>query len=161
MRVAPWLVASLAVTAASAVAQPAAPIEQVAWLTGCWAADGASEPGSVEQWMAPAAGTMFGMNRTVRAGRLAQFEFMFIRTTADGRLVFIALPGGRNETEFPLKNAGADEVIFESARPAFPQRVIYRRVGERAMLGRIEGVANGAAKAIDFPFSRAACPERP
>lgn len=137
------------------------PITQAAWLAGCWAAEGA-EPGSVEQWMAPAAGTMLGMNRSVRGGRLSQFEFMSIRTIAGGKLAFVALPGGRNETEFALAyattTANAAELVFESPRTSFPRRVIYRQTGAQRMLGRIEGVANGEARAVDFPFVRAACP---
>lgn len=153
------LALGLVLLAAAGSAQPAGTIDRLAWLTGCWSGDG-GEPGTVEHWLAPAAGSMLGVNRTVRAGRLSQFEFMAIRTAADGRLVFVAWPGGRNETEFPIKSLEPDEVVFASPRQAFPQRVIYRRTGERSMLGRIEGLANGAARAVDFPFIRVACPER-
>lgn len=144
---------------ADAWAQPE-PIAQIAWLTGCWAADG-EEAGSVEYWLAPAAGTMQGVGRSVKGGRLAQFEFMSIRTTADGRLVFLALPGGRNPTEFTSTTFGAAEVVFESPRAAFPNRVIYRRTGERTMLARIEGLANGEARAVNFAFTRTACASGP
>jgi hypothetical protein len=153
------LALGLAALASASIAQPVGAIDRLAWLTGCWAADG-GEPGSVEHWLAPAAGSMLGVNRTVRAGRLSQFEFMAIRTAADGRLAFVAWPGGRNETEFPIKSLEVDEVVFESPRQAFPSRVIYRRTGDRSMLGRIEGVANGNARAVDFPFIRVSCPER-
>lgn len=147
--------------AAPARAQPvgaAITVDTLGWLAGCWAGDGA-EAGSTEQWLAPAAGTMFGIGRSVRAGRLSQFEFMAIRTTADGRLVFTAWPGGRNATEFPARVVSPTEAVFESGRSEFPNRVIYRRTGERTMLGRIEGLANGEARAVDFPFTRVACPE--
>lgn len=154
------LTLGFAVLASASPAQPASTIDQLNWLTGCWAADG-GEQGSVEHWLAPAAGSMLGVNRTVRAGRLSQFEFMAIRTAVDGRLVFVAWPGGRNETEFPMRSMAPDEVTFESPRQAFPGRVIYRRTGERSMLGRIEGLANGVPRAVDFPFTRVPCPERP
>lgn len=147
--------------AAPARAQPvgaAITVDTLGWLAGCWAGDGA-EAGSTEQWLAPAAGTMFGIGRSVRAGRLSQFEFMAIRTTADGRLVFTAWPGGRNATDFPARAVSAGEAVFESGRTEFPNRVIYRRTGERTMLGRIEGHANGETRAVDFPFTRVACPE--
>lgn len=154
------LAGALAATHAqpAATTPPASTIDQVAWLAGCWAADGA-EAGSVEHWLAPAAGTMFGINRSVRGGRLSQFEFMAIRTAADGRLVFVALPGGRHATEFAARSVAAGEVVFENARHDFPNRVVYRRTGERTMLGRIEGMANGEARAVDFPFTRVACAE--
>jgi len=77
---------------APAGADAPAPIDDVAWLAGCWAAqDG--EPGTVEHWLSPAAGTMFGVSRTIRGGRVALFEFMTIRTMAEGQLVFVAQPG--------------------------------------------------------------------
>lgn len=142
---------------AAADADPAAPIEDVAWLAGCWAAqDG--EPGTVEHWLAPAAGTMFGVSRTVRGGRVTLFEFMTIRTTADGQLVFVAQPGGSPPTEFPAKSRTPTEITFENASHDFPNRVTYRRTGAGSMLGRIEGVLDGVARAIDFKFNRAPCP---
>ena len=158
------LAALLALMAPAAVGQgvaPAAhPIDRLAWLAGCWAADG-GEPGSVEHWLAPAAGSMLGVSREVRAGRLSQFEFMAIRGLPDGGLAFLALPGGRNATEFKSRSIGVAEVVFERAGGDFPSRVIYRRTGERTMLGRIEGTANGEARAVDFPFTRTACAETP
>ena len=139
------------------VAQAPAAIDRVAWLAGCWAAQDA-EPGSVEHWLAPAAGTMFGVSRTVRGGRLALFEFMTIRTASDGQLVFVAQPGGSPPTEFPAKSLGTTEVTFENSSHDFPNRVTYRLTGPGSMLGRIEGTLDGVARAIDFRFERTPCP---
>ncbi len=146
----------LGVCAGSLRAQPADALAPLGWLAGCWAEVG-GEPGSQEQWLAPAGGSMLGMNRSLKAGRLAQFEFMLIRARFDGRLAFVAWPGGRNETEFVQTALSADEVVFDSGRSDFPQRVIYRRTGEGRMSGRIEGLANGQPRALDFPFVRADC----
>ncbi|MCB1009826.1 MAG: hypothetical protein KDB94_13155, partial [Acidobacteria bacterium] len=49
------------------LAPPPARVEALAWLAGCWAPDG-GESGSVEQWTAPAGGTMLGLSRTIRNG---------------------------------------------------------------------------------------------
>ena len=46
-------------SAARADADPAAAL---AWLAGCWASEG-GEPGSGEQWMPPAGGTLLGRTR--------------------------------------------------------------------------------------------------
>jgi hypothetical protein len=46
-------------------AQAPASIARAAWIAGCWV----TERGKAtieEQWMAPAAGTMLGMGRTIR-----------------------------------------------------------------------------------------------
>lgn len=141
-------------------AQATAAIDQVAWLAGCWAAQDA-EPGSVEHWLAPAAGTMFGLSRTVRDGRVALFEFMTIRTSSDSQLVFVAQPGGSPPTEFPAKSLSATAVTFENTSHDFPNRVTYRQTGPASMLGRIEGTLDGQSKAVDFRFSRVPCPAGP
>jgi hypothetical protein len=142
---------------APAGADAPAPIDDVAWLAGCWAAqDG--EPGTVEHWLSPAAGTMFGVSRTIRGGRVALFEFMTIRTTAEGQLVFVAQPGGSPPTEFAAKSKSPAEITFENTSHDFPNRVIYRRTGPDSMLGRIEGTLDGQSRAVDFKFNRTPCP---
>lgn len=131
-------------------------LEQLAWLAGCWAADG-GEPGSGEQWMAPAGGTMLGMSRTVRRGRTIEHEFVQIRAGADGVLVYIAQPSNQRETSFTLKSQTAHEVVFENAAHDFPQRVIYRSLPDGRLAARIEGLRQGSLRGVDFPMRRAAC----
>lgn len=148
------LVLSAACVTAHAQADAFAP---VAWLAGCWSPQG-REAGSAEQWMAPAGGVMLGMARTLRNGRVVEFEFMQIRVDADGRLRFIAQPQGRPPTEFPLLRHGEAEAVFENPAHDFPQRVLYRREAADRLVARIEGLRNGQARGIDFPMQRSACP---
>jgi uncharacterized protein DUF6265 len=56
----------------------AARVEQAAWLQGCWQL---SANGLVveEQWMAPGGGVMLGMGRTVRDGKLVEYESVILR----------------------------------------------------------------------------------
>ncbi|MFG6430745.1 DUF6265 family protein [Roseateles sp. LYH14W] len=138
-----------------ATAQPD-PFAPIAWLAGCWAPQG-REAGSAEQWMAPAGGLMLGMARTLKNGRVVEFEFMQIRAGTDGRLSFIAQPQGRPPTEFALLRQGEAEAVFENPAHDFPQRVIYRLAAPDRLVARIEGVANGKARGIDFPMQRSAC----
>lgn len=141
--------------AATAQVPPPTPLDAVAWLAGCWRADG-GEAGSVEQWMAPAAGTMLGMARTVRAGRTTEFEFMRI-VAEDPGLVFIAQPSGRPPTRFAAARVSPTEVVFENPGHDFPQRVIYAQDGADHLRARIEGTRGGQPRGIDFPMTRAAC----
>lgn len=134
---------------------PASPFEPIAWLAGCWRADG-GEPGSIEQWMPPAGGTMLGMARTVRGGRTAEFEFMRI-VAEDGALVFVAQPSGRPPTRFPAARVGAAEAVFEQPGHDFPQRVIYAQDGADRLRARIEGQRGGQLRGIDFPMTRTPC----
>lgn len=132
-------------------------IERLGWLAGCWAnADRAD--GSGEIWMAPAAGSMFGVGRSIRDAKLRAFEFMSIREDDAGRLAFDALPSGQAATRFDERGLDDDGVVFENAGHDFPQRVSYRRLGDGRALGRIEGTLDGQTKQIDFPLRRVDCP---
>lgn len=151
------LPALLLAVGASVRADAFTPVE---WLAGCWTQTG-REAGSVEQWMAPAGGVMLGMARTLKNGRVVEFEFMQIRADADGRLVYIAQPHGRPPTEFGLlrqKDGEGAEAVFENPAHDFPQRVGYRREAADRLVARIEGTLKGQARGIDFPMQRTACP---
>lgn len=150
------LIAACAAVSPVAHAQ-ADPFAPVAWMAGCWAQQG-REAGSVEQWMAPAGGTMLGMARLLKNGRVAEFEFMQIRADAQGALTFIAQPQGRPPTEFALLRHGETDAVFENAGHDFPQRVLYRREAADRLTARIEGRVNGKDRGIDFPMQRTACP---
>lgn len=140
---------------AGADAAPAVRMESLGWLSGCWAGEG-EEFGTGEQWSALAGGTLFGTARTVKNGRTVGFEFMQLRTLGDGRIAFIAHPAAAPGTEFSLIEGSSQRAVFENLDHDFPQRVIYRREGER-LLGRIEGVEEGEPKAFDFPMRRVDC----
>lgn len=132
------------------------PLARLAWLGGCWAAVG-GEAGTGEQWLPLAGGTLLGVGRTVRGGRTVDFEFLQIRAAPDGRLAYIAQPGGRPPTQFLSTTLNEREVVFENPQHDFPQRVIYRRGDGGTLRARIEGLRNGAMKEIDFPLQRVAC----
>lgn len=138
-------------------AQPSPPtLATLGWLAGCWQSE-LDEPGSGEQWMAPAGGVMLGMARTLKGGRTVQFEFMQLREAADGGLVFIAQPGGRAGTVFKASEATAEAAVFERGGAEFPQRVRYRLRSDGGLAARIEGDAGGQPRAVDFPMQRVDC----
>lgn len=129
-----------------------APIDQAAFLAGCWRQD---KPSGVveEQWLAPGGGMMLGMSRTVRDGVARSYEFTRIQAV-DGRLTFFAMPSGQAAAAFPLKSATDGELVFENPAHDFPQRVIYKSQGADGLLGRIEGEIGGQARSVDFPYKR-------
>jgi hypothetical protein len=131
-------------------------INDLAWLKGCW---GLSRNGreTTEHWLKPAGGTMLGISRTVAEGKTVEFEFTQIRQEPNGEIFFIAKPSGQPEATFKLIKGSVNEVIFENPQHDFPQRVIYRRQGDDALLGRIEGVSKGKERSVDFPMTRARC----
>lgn len=131
-------------------------ITALAWMAGCWAQE-TGDAGSVEHWLPPAGGTMFGVSRTVKNGRTVEFEFMQLRMNAEGKLVFIALPSGQKEVTFVAANVGKDSVTFENPQHDFPQKVSYRLESGDRLIGRIEGTRGGTLRGVDFPMRRVAC----
>jgi hypothetical protein len=135
----------------------AAGVEQLSWLSGCWRSAG-GERQTTEQWMKPGGDQMLGMSHTVAGAKTREFEFMRIVQEENGEIFFIAQPSRQNETRFKLTFIGDREARFEKSKHDFPQRVIYRRDGDK-LLGRIEGVSGGKERAIDFPMMRISCDE--
>jgi hypothetical protein len=130
-------------------------VEQLGWLAGCWTHEG-SDPGSVEIWMQPAAGTLFGVSRALKNNQVVSHEFMQIQTTSEG-IVFVAQPSNQARASFVAIRLTADEVIFENRQHDFPQRVMYRRKTEDSIAARIEGLRDGKLRGIDFPMKRTKC----
>ena len=133
-----------------------AQLERLGWLAGCWAAE-QGEAGSVEHWLPLAGGTLLGRGRTVRNGRPREHEVKAIRRNAEGHPVFIAQPSRQKEATFVATSIGERAVTFENPAHDFPQRVIYRAVGDTGLAARIEGQRNGTTRGIDFPMRRVAC----
>jgi len=133
-------------------------IDKLAWLAGCWASVAEnSEAGSTEQWMQPAGGSMLGVSRVVRDGRMVAFEYLRIVEADAGGLVFIASPSGQATAKFSLARLGQSEVVFENPQHDFPQRISYRLIDNELLLGRIEGTIDGQPRAVDFPMARVDC----
>jgi hypothetical protein len=130
-------------------------VVRVAWLQGCWEAASAQRTVE-EQWMAPRGGSMLGMSRTVRGGRLAGHELIVLRGERD-RLAYEAHPSGQSATVFLSTTVSDTLALFENPEHDFPQRVGYRRVGTDSLLAWIDGTVGGEARMVEFRFARVAC----
>jgi len=153
--------APAAVAPPPAAAQPAtlaAPltIDRVAFLQGCW--EQVSERQTVEeQWTAPRGGTMMSVGRTVRDGRLVDFEFVVLREQ-DGALAYEAHPRQQDPAVFTARTATDIRVVFENPEHDFPKSVGYERTGPDSLLAWIEGPRRGGNRRMDFFYKRVACP---
>src|SRR5688572_14734950 len=131
------------------------PIDQVAWLAGCWERSSGNRTVE-EQWMRPRGGTMMGMGRTVRGDSTVEWEHL--RIAADGdTLVYHAIPSGQEPAAFRAISVSAEAITFEDKAHDFPQRVIYRRAGSDSLHARVEGIMRGQQRGIDFRYQRASC----
>ena len=145
----------LALVLAASAAVPAAGIDQLKWIAGCWESVDPAR-GVEEQWMAPRGGTMLGIGRTVRDGKLVEYELVLLRED-EGRLAYQAHPSGQASAVFLSKEVGPKRVVFENLEHDFPQRVGYELVGDDTLTAWIEGPSKGANKRIEFPYRRTTC----
>lgn len=108
------------------------------WLAGYWlSCEGGRDV--AETWSEQRATVMLGYAMTT--GRQAfSWEQMRIETgyPNNGDISFFAQPrSAEAATPFRLVRSGPREAVFENPQNDFPQRVIYRRDGDR-LTGRIE-----------------------
>lgn len=124
----------------------------LSWLAGHWcSADGSG--GYEESWLAPRGGAMVGVAREVAGGQMRSFEFLRI-AEVDGVPTYFAQPGGRPPTAFKRSDGGANWVRFENAAHDFPQRIEYRRDGDR-LNAEISGPGrDGKTQSIPFALKR-------
>jgi hypothetical protein len=138
----------------SLAADPTKRVEAMSWLAGCWSMT--TEESLIEElWLRPAGGSMLGLSRTIRNGRMTSYEYIAIREV-NGTLAYVAKPSGQQEATFPLVRSSATELVFENPHHDFPQRISYRRLGDGIIAARVEGSKGGKSRAIDFRYER--CP---
>ena len=141
--------------AAVAAPAPAAGMEQLGWLSGHWRTGAeAKADGSAwteEIWSSPEGGTMLGLSRTHKGGRIRAWEFMRIARGEDGGASFHASPNGAPPVAFRLVRASAGEAVFENPAHDFPQRIFYRLEGRElvATVSLIDG-----SRAASWRFRR-------
>ena len=148
-----FAVAALLVAAKKPAAKPG--VDALAWLAGRWEFE---QSGRVvrEEWMAPAGGTMLGMSRTVKGGKMIEYEFLQIREGPGGELFYVAMPSRQQEIAFQLKELTANSVVFENLEHDFPQRISYTLQADGSLLASIEGPGkDGTTRRIEFPYRRA------
>jgi uncharacterized protein DUF6265 len=138
---------------AAAAAQPASDPRQpdLDWLSGYWLSceDGVEVS---ETWSQRRGGIMLGSSITIGDDAFS-WEQTRIEASEAG-LTFHAQPRGQAPAEFRLLRGGAGEAVFENLEHDFPQRVIYRRQGDR-LTGRIEGVAGGQEQSMEWHYRAA------
>jgi hypothetical protein len=130
---------------ARAAAPPPAAATSLAWMAGHWA--GTAGPLRMDEiWTAPDGGALVGLHKDVSVApgppRMVSFEFLRIETAGDS-LVYVAQPGGRPPTRFPLAEIGNRRAVFANPAHDFPQRILYWLDDAGALHARVEGPQGG------------------
>ena len=129
-------------------------IDRAAFMHGCWERRSGNRQVE-EQWMRPRGGTMLGMSRTVRGDTVVEYEFVRL-FERNGALVYAAQPSSQPPAEFTSTEITEGAITFANPQHDFPQRVIYRLVGD-SLHARVEGSMNGRERGVDFRYARVRC----
>jgi hypothetical protein len=150
-----WIRISIVVVCASTAGAQTASIGDVAWLQGCWElreGDRVVE----ERWTPPRGGIMLAAGRTMRGGRMIEYEFVVL-SERGGRLAYEAHPSGQPPATFLSRPITGREVVFENPAHDFPQRVGYRSAGPGQLLAWVEGMTGGSLRRIEFGYRSVDC----
>lgn len=128
-----------------------ATLDDLSWMAGHWRSE-SGDSASEELWMAPEGSLMIGLHRDIRPGKRAFFEFLRIESR-DEIITYVAQPGGKAPTMFPLKSVEEARVTFENPDHDFPQRIIYWLEGD-ALCARIEGTMDGKDASDQWCWAR-------
>jgi hypothetical protein len=127
-------------------------LEALSWLEGHWISESGAGR-SEELWTDAEGGMLVGVHRDVYASGQAAFEFLRI-AVQDGRVVYLASPGGRPATPFRLVESGERSATFENSEHDFPQRIAYRLDADGVLSARIEGEVNGETRSSEWRWQR-------
>jgi hypothetical protein len=128
---------------------PQSTIRDMEWLAGDWVGTSGDRTFE-ERWTPPAGGAMLAVSRTLRNDRMMEFEFLRI-VERDGRLVYVAQPGGQPPTDFPMTSLSNRVATFENRSHDFP-KVIQYALRPEGVLEAIVG--DGAQKKITYTYRK-------
>lgn len=144
------------VQGASGTSSPAADASRLSWMAGHWT--GAAGALQMEEvWTGADGGALVGLHKDVAtkngAPRMVSFEFLRVETEG-ASLVYVAQPGGRPPTRFPLAEIAARRAVFANPAHDFPQRIIYWLDEAGALHARVEGAQNGKPVGEEWSWTR-------
>jgi len=139
-------------TPASPAASDGPKLADLAWMAGHWASE-VNGIRTEEFWLAPAGGLMLAVNRTSAKSGRAAFEYLRIEERAEG-LVYVASPGGKGATDFPLADVGERFVVFANPAHDFPKEIRYELTKDGALHARVSGDPNGPEKTLEWSWKK-------
>ncbi len=143
-----------------ASAQPAATLDDLAFIAGHWR--GELEGGLIEEiWTAPSGDNMMGSFRMVDEGRGVFYELMLIEMTEAGPVLRLkhfspGLVGWEEKAEvnsYPLIELEGRAAIFERADGA--SRLVYSRTSPRDLRIQLRSLEAGEWETTEFAFTLA------
>jgi len=130
--------------------EPSAALDSMAWLAGTWQrTDLPAGRSGYERWVRDGAQGFTGVGVSKRGDKTA-FEEKLRIVVKDGAVYYVAdVPQNPQPVYFKLTEWSETGFAFENKAHDFPQRIAYRKEGNR-LLARI----SAGDKAIDYAFER-------
>ena len=132
-------------------------VEALDWMSGSWECEiwgGRFE----EHWMPPKCGTMQGVGRFEKDGKIEFMEFMSIEGSSEALTLYMILgapsKGDKSPVAFRLSELDRAHACFERSDDDYPKRIVYTKGVSGAMLCRIDGDQDGEPTCDDFEFQR-------
>ena len=132
-------------------------VETLEWMSGTWECEvwgGRFQ----EHWMPPNRGTMQGVGRFEKDGKIEFMEFMSIELSDDTVTLYMILgapsKGDKSPVAFKLTGYDGTRAYFERSDDGYPKRIVYSKPVSGTMLCRIEGVKDGEQTSDEFEFRR-------
>lgn len=107
-------------------------ISQLGWLSGHWRTEATELSWTEELWSGTEGQSLLGLNRTVQDDRTDGFEFMRIAADEQGPAFHVS-PSGASVVRFAMVESRPNIVVFENRAHDYPQRIVYRREGDRLL----------------------------
>jgi len=127
-------------------------LADLAWMAGHWGGE-VDGTRTEEVWLAPAGGFLLGMNRSAPKSGRGEFEFLRIEERADG-IVYVASPGGKGATDFPLSDLGQRFVEFANPEHDFPKHLRYELDAAGALHAKVWGDDASPEAALQWTWKR-------
>jgi hypothetical protein len=110
-----------------------------------------------ETWTSADGGALIGLHKDVAtrggAARMVSFEFLRIEVGPNG-ITYVAQPGGRPPTGFPLVESGPRRAVFANPAHDFPQRILYWLDEAGALHARVEGTKGGRTAGQEWTWTK-------
>lgn len=113
-------------------------LDKLDWMAGCWVAETGKDQRVEENWSSQSDNLMLATTRYLTKDEATGWEFTRIAVTDSG-IVFAASSSGGPEHVYKLVRQASDYVHFARESREFPQRIIYRKASDGALIPRNEG----------------------
>jgi Domain of unknown function (DUF6265) len=132
-----WI-AVLGVLLGAVPARAQGPLQELAFMTGCWRGAVSDSATIEETWTAADGDVMLATTRYLQGGRVVGWEFSRIQADSAG-IALTPYPDGEPAPAFRMRSEAPGRVVFSNPENDFPADIIYSGDGKSALTVRLEG----------------------